>query len=103
DPPDLGPVEVRLSLERDTKELVVHFVASHAATREALEQALPRLREMMLESGFSLNDASVADEGVFQRESAWENGGERRRDGDAEPHSTPRPHALPDRLIDTFA
>lgn len=56
-PANLGPVEVRLSMNND--QTSVTFIANHAATRDALEQALPRLRESFSENGMELADAEV--------------------------------------------
>lgn len=56
-PAKLGPVEVRLNMNND--QTSVTFIANHAATREALEQALPRLRESFSENGMELTDAEV--------------------------------------------
>lgn len=56
-PANLGPVEVRLNMNND--QTSVTFIANHAATRDALEQALPRLRESFSENGMELTDAEV--------------------------------------------
>jgi hypothetical protein len=37
----------------------VHFSAHHAQTREALEGAIPRLRELFADQGLSLTQANV--------------------------------------------
>jgi len=59
-PPDLGPIEIRVSLTGDQhNQAAVQFVAPHAATRDALEAALPRLRDMLADAGVVLSDASV--------------------------------------------
>lgn len=58
-PPELGPLEVRILLDGDQAQL--HFVSAHAHVREALEGALPRLREMLGEAGIQLLDAGVHD------------------------------------------
>ncbi|TVP92790.1 MAG: flagellar hook-length control protein FliK [Thioalkalivibrio sp.] len=60
-PPNLGPLEVRLQVEGDRTH--VNIVAPHATTREAVEAALPRLREMFAESGLTLGDVNVRQEG----------------------------------------
>lgn len=57
-PAHLGPVEVRLSMQND--QTSVTFIASNAAARDALEQALPRLRESFNENGLALNHAEVS-------------------------------------------
>ena len=59
-PAHLGPIEVRLSVQND--QVNVTFNASHPATREALESSLPRLRELLADSGLSLGQASVSQQ-----------------------------------------
>ena len=61
-PAELGPVRVQLSVEEGTAS--VAFQASHAATREAIEQALPRLRDMLSENGIALGQTSVGEQGL---------------------------------------
>jgi hypothetical protein len=56
-PPHLGPLEVRISLQHDQAN--VHFMASQAPTREALEAALPRLREMFADANLGLLNVNV--------------------------------------------
>jgi len=63
-PANLGPVEVKLHMNNDQAN--VTFVAQHAATRDALEQALPRLRESFQENGMDLASADVSDQQAEQ-------------------------------------
>ncbi|MCC6170417.1 MAG: flagellar hook-length control protein FliK [Gammaproteobacteria bacterium] len=56
-PENLGPLEVRIAVREG--ETTVWFGASQAETRAALEQSLPRLREMLGASGLSLANAGV--------------------------------------------
>jgi flagellar hook-length control protein FliK len=56
-PPDLGPLQVVLSVTND--QASVTFSANQEEVRQALENALPRLREMMSESGIALGNATV--------------------------------------------
>ena len=56
-PAELGPVEVRVTMIGD--EAKVQMAASHAATREALNDAMPRLRASFAEAGLSLAQAGV--------------------------------------------
>lgn|GEM_PF-1613441 len=56
-PADLGPVQVRIDMNQN--QASVWFTAEHAETRSALEQSLPRLREMFTQQGMSLTDAGV--------------------------------------------
>jgi flagellar hook-length control protein FliK len=60
-PEHLGPVEVRISMkDGDTSVL---FTAANADTRSALEQSLPRLRELFASQGLVLGDANVSRDG----------------------------------------
>ncbi len=59
-PEHLGPLHVRISLQDGAA--TVSFNAMHADTRAALEQALPRLREMFATHGLTLADASVSQQ-----------------------------------------
>ncbi len=108
-PADLGPVRVHVSVDEGSAN--VSFHAQHAMTREALEQALPRLRELLAESGLSLGQASVNDSGVSAGNQDQSSAGE----GDAHANgSSTHAHANDDPqlrqkvvtangLIDTFA
>lgn len=67
-PPQLGPIEVRLNLSGDHhNQAQVSFTAHHGAVRDALEQALPRLREMFQASGIDLVDVNVSDQSPDER------------------------------------
>jgi flagellar hook-length control protein FliK len=77
-PAHLGPIEVSVTVNND--EVNVSFQASHPATREALENSLPRLRELLGHSGLSLGQASVSQqfaggERTPERSQAPERGG----------------------------
>lgn len=61
-PAELGPLRVQVSVDDGNAHVTFH--AQHVVTREALEQALPRLREMLAENGLSLGQADVSDRGV---------------------------------------
>ncbi|HEX8604687.1 MAG TPA: flagellar hook-length control protein FliK, partial [Pseudoduganella sp.] len=65
-PPDLGPLQVVLNVSNDSATAT--FTAHQAETRQAIENALPKLREMMSESGISLGNASVNDGSAGQRQ-----------------------------------
>ncbi|GAB4473017.1 MAG: flagellar hook-length control protein FliK [Burkholderiaceae bacterium] len=101
-PADLGPLSVTIELRGQEAHLV--FGAAHATTRAAIEDALPRLREMFAGSGLQLADAQIGDHG--RRDSA------RPQRGSGEPMRAigavkvapdllrPTRPARPDRLID---
>ena len=56
-PANLGPIEVTLNLGAEQATAV--FSSPHGEVREALEAALPRLREMLAGAGIALGDAQV--------------------------------------------
>lgn len=56
-PGNLGPIEVTLSIGKDSAS--AHFASPFAEVREALEAALPRLKEMLAEAGVALGQADV--------------------------------------------
>lgn len=75
-PAELGPIQVQLSV--DEKAVSLSISAAHPLTREALESALPRLREMLSENGMDLAGANVSDGAVDARSSGgFEADGER--------------------------
>jgi len=63
-PAELGPLRVQVAIDDGAANVTFH--AQHALTRDALEQALPRLREMLAENGLTLGNAQVGDDGVRQ-------------------------------------
>ncbi|MFP4828167.1 flagellar hook-length control protein FliK, partial [Paraburkholderia sp. BR10879] len=58
-PKDLGPLQVVLQVS-DTHAHAL-FVSQHQQVREAVEAALPKLREAMEQNGIGLGSASVSD------------------------------------------
>jgi len=69
-PPHLGPLDVTLKLNGD--QATALFSSPHAAVREAIEQSLPKLREMFADNGIMLGGATVSDQS--QREQHSESG-----------------------------
>ncbi len=69
-PRELGPIEIKIQVHNDQTH--VNFVAHHATTRDAIEAALPRLREMLGEQGLNLGQADVSQHsfGDNQRQAA---------------------------------
>jgi flagellar hook-length control protein FliK len=59
-PDNLGPIEMHVDLQ-DSK-VNVNFTANQLDTRNALEQSLPRLRELLAGSGLMLGQANVQQE-----------------------------------------
>ncbi|MBD1389858.1 flagellar hook-length control protein FliK [Neiella sp. HB171785] len=58
DPPELGSLMVRVQVQNDQAQ--VSFMAQSAQARDAIEQALPRLREMMQQQQIELTQANVS-------------------------------------------
>lgn len=71
-PPDLGRVEVSLSVKGEQATAV--FTSANAAVREAIEAALPRLREVLLEAGVNLGQTHVGSESPQQSPERNKNG-----------------------------
>jgi flagellar hook-length control protein FliK len=59
-PPHLGRIEISLQIGVDQSS--AQFVSASPQVREALEQAMPRLREMLADSGISLGEANVSSD-----------------------------------------
>jgi flagellar hook-length control protein FliK len=64
-PPQLGPLEVRVQVNGD--QASVSFTTHSNVTREALEQAAPRLREMLGSQGFASVNVSVSQHSFSER------------------------------------
>ena len=68
-PQHMGPIEVRVQMQND--QAMVSFTAQHGATREAIEAALPRLRDMLNEQNVNVVDIDVSQHSFSdQREQA---------------------------------
>jgi flagellar hook-length control protein FliK len=59
-PPNLGPVSVTVNVDNNTANAT--FVAAHAATRDAINDAMPHLKEMLAGSGITLGQVTVSAE-----------------------------------------
>jgi flagellar hook-length control protein FliK len=59
-PPQLGPMDVVIKVSGD--QATALFTSPHAAVRDAIEQAMPRLREMLADNGIMLGNATVSDQ-----------------------------------------
>lgn len=115
-PAELGPMEITIDLVDDVAQ--VQITAEQAATKEAVEQAIPRLREMMAQSGFgetnvelsSPQDESRGSAGDAQlmsnannstdSEGAGSSGGSEGRSAEAKPIETLAANERPTRTAD---
>ena len=64
-PAHLGPIEVRLDISDD--QINVALSSRHANVREAMEMALPKLREMFDSNGLSLADTDISHQSFAQQ------------------------------------
>ena len=64
DPPDLGQLHVKVSVNQD--QATVTFTSPHPVVREALDQQLNRLRDMFSEQGLNLVNVDVSDRSAPQ-------------------------------------
>ncbi|MDS0795978.1 flagellar hook-length control protein FliK, partial [Burkholderia pseudomultivorans] len=114
-PPDLGPLQVVLRVADNHAHAL--FVSQHAQVRDAVEAALPKLREAMEAGGLGLGSATVSDGGfASQQQNAqqgYAGGQSSRRAGagssvadapvDAAPSASAAATVSRAGLVDTFA
>lgn len=63
-PPQMGSVEIRLTVAGG--EAGAQFFSANPAVREAIEAALPKLRDLMAQAGINLGEANVRDQSFAQ-------------------------------------
>lgn len=71
-PPHLGPLEVRIKMTDEGAN--VTFSSQHGVVRDAVEAALPKLREMLEGQGINLANTDVSEQNVAQHNSQGETG-----------------------------
>lgn len=67
DPPELGSMQVRVNVSGDAAS--VSFVVQSQQAKDALAEAMPRLRDMLSEQGIELGDAQVRKDNSSGNES----------------------------------
>ncbi|UGQ45215.1 flagellar hook-length control protein FliK [Massilia endophytica] len=67
-PPDLGPLQVVLNVSNDQASAT--FSSAELEVRQAIENALPKLKEMMSEAGIQLGNATVSS-GMSDQQQAF--------------------------------
>lgn len=60
DPPEMGNMHVRVNLQNE--QAAISFLVQNQQTKEALEQNMGKLKEMLSESGVDVGDANVAQQ-----------------------------------------
>ncbi len=66
-PEELGPLSLKVNVKHE--QVNIQIQANHVVTRDILENALPRLREMLAESGFLSVDVNVSEQSQQQEKS----------------------------------
>ncbi|MDH5545447.1 MAG: flagellar hook-length control protein FliK [Gammaproteobacteria bacterium] len=66
DPPEMGRVNIKIKMSQEHAS--IQFTAQHNNVREAIETAMPRLRDMLSESGLSLGNVDVSTQQFAQRQ-----------------------------------
>lgn len=112
-PPDLGPLDVQLKIADN--QATVLFSSPHSSVREAVESALPRLREILADSGIMLGNATVSDQSPKDRNAGGSmnqgSGSSAQRELFNETSTAGLPQAVPQQesvrrhngMVDTFA
>ncbi len=59
-PPDLGPLNVVLTMSDN--QATATFTSPHSAVRDAVENAMPKLREILADNGITLGNTTVSDQ-----------------------------------------
>ena len=67
-PAELGALEIKIMTHDD--QTSVSFVAGNAATKEIIEASMPKLREMLGNSGLQLSNSSVEQENMSGQQQA---------------------------------
>ncbi|MBE0456836.1 flagellar hook-length control protein FliK [Pseudoalteromonas prydzensis] len=57
DPPEMGSMQIRI--RSDAEQAHINFVVQNQQAKEALEQSLPRLRELLAQQGIELGESSI--------------------------------------------
>ena len=66
DPPELGNLDIRLNIAKDNQASILVHVTNPTA-KEAIESAIPRLREMFEQQGLDLGDVDVSQQNPQQQ------------------------------------
>ncbi|MBQ1783403.1 MAG: flagellar hook-length control protein FliK [Gammaproteobacteria bacterium] len=74
DPQELGSMSIKVQVGAD-QQVHVQFQVTNPATRDLVEQSLPRLRELLGDAGVQLGDAQVGQQQRETRQMAGDSGG----------------------------
>lgn len=102
-PEDLGSVQIKLNLQQD--QLNLQFTVSQPHAKEALEQQMPRLRELLEQQGLALGQSHVEQRSSQQQEQSRQFAGNSTGQN-GQDSELPGPAAkvqVSDRLVDYYA
>ena len=106
-PAELGRLQIAITSEGEATR--VAFVVENAQAKEALEQAMPRLREFLQQAGLQLTDSSVAQQdfrdssGFADRDDTnQQNGSTLVADSDDDQDASEAATTDPDRIVDAY-
>ena len=71
-PAELGRIDIQVNVENDKASVV--FNTQHGTVKEAIELALPRLREMLSEQGIDLDNVDVNSSDINHQQAGTEQG-----------------------------
>ncbi|MBM3116199.1 flagellar hook-length control protein FliK [Jeongeupia naejangsanensis] len=91
-PPNLGPMDVQLTLAQDQASVV--FASQHAAVREALAAATPRLTALLADQGIQLVNVQVASDSLNQHAQQQAQSGQDSGSSRPEPRGTSGSNAV---------
>lgn len=80
DPPELGSMQIRVHVQGQD-QISVSFTSPNPAVRDALEQQMPRLREMLAEQGLELSEGAISDDSSSSGQGSDSRGGSEGRAG----------------------
>ena len=84
-PQHLGPVSIRIDMNQD--QASIGFTAQHASVREAIEAAIPKLREMLSGQQLNLAEVNVSQQDFSEQRQQAQNffqGGQKQNDPQSE-------------------
>jgi flagellar hook-length control protein FliK len=88
-PEHLGPISIKIDVNQD--QATVAFTAQHAAVRDAIEAAIPKLREMLGGQNLNLADVNVSQQQSEQKQGreSFQMAGEQNRGGNSQSQNKP--------------
>ncbi|WP_127470475.1 flagellar hook-length control protein FliK [Thiomicrorhabdus aquaedulcis] len=107
-PEKLGPMQVKLHMDKE-QQLHITLNAQHGATRESIENALPRLKEMLEQAGIDLGSVNVGQDRQFSEQFSGDSSSQQHSPGlvNGSDTHTDEPMVIPavlsDNLVDYYA